>query len=89
MACDDDPDMIPSTPSRHVSMEGGLDDSSLLAMGSPKMVVDVSENKENIDVLDFARPRIPTPKKSKIPGGTESNMTRVEFFKIRNLCGVE
>lgn len=56
-------------------MEGGLDDSSLLTIGSPKVptpptviVVDpVLENKENIDVLDFAKPRVPTPKKPKMP----------------------
>lgn len=75
MACDDDPDMIPSTPSRHVSMEGGLDDSSLLNMGSPKIPtppVDPFENKENVDVLDFARPKVPTPRKPKT--AVESNI---------------
>lgn len=73
MACDDDTSMIPCTPSRHVSMEGGLDDSSLLTMGSPKVptpvVMDPSDDKENVDTLDFAKPRVPSrsPRKSKLP----------------------
>ncbi|CAL8099703.1 unnamed protein product [Orchesella dallaii] len=69
LACDDN-DSVPITPSRHVSMEGGLDDTSLLTMGSPKVVTtpeDPTDNKENVDVIDFARPRIPTPKKQKLP----------------------
>ena len=53
----------PISPSRpyHSSMEGGLDDYKLLQMGSPK----VEENKENTN--DFVKPRIPTPKKPRIP----------------------
>jgi len=55
----------PVPPARHASMDGGLDDSHLLTFGSPKIKEPEHENKENVDDVDFARPRIPTPKRPK------------------------
>ena len=56
-------DSTPSTPGRplHSSMEGGLDDYSLLQIGSPK----VEEDKENCEKHghEFNPPRVPSPKK--------------------------
>jgi len=59
----------PSSKPHHCSMEGGLDNSCLLSIGSPKLPD--SENKENnshCDEVDFIRPRIPTPKKKLLAG---------------------
>jgi hypothetical protein len=46
-------------------MEGGLDDTDLLTIGSPKIKEPEpeEENKENVDSVDFIKPKIPSPKK--------------------------
>lgn len=48
-------------------MEGGLDDTDLLTIGSPKVKEqDPDDNdKENVDSVDFIRPKNPSPKKSQ------------------------
>jgi hypothetical protein len=65
----DSMETIPTVPARHASMEGGLDNTDLLKMGSPKVLNQRSvddeedkENKENKDSVDFAMPRLPSPK---------------------------
>jgi len=73
LECDTLDNQLQSTAFRHSSMETGLDDKDLLDIGSPKIKDEsrcVNEDKENIplittagDITDFARPRVPSPKK--------------------------
>ncbi len=67
-------------------MEGGLDDTDLLTLGSPKIKTlhskqddddEEEDDKENVDSVDFVRPRNPSPKKPlRVPsaGTLQSNI---------------
>lgn len=66
-------------------MEGGLDDTDLLTLGSPKVHPEPDDDKENVDNVDFARPKNPSPKKHlrfpvEIPGNIAPIAVLIPIF---------